>query len=185
MGDSCLSEPSPRRSHLSVFVSLRSQYSTKEEAASTYLRSIEVPPLDSSTPHLSALQMRPRFLQAYEALGLLSCQQENFHQSSLYYQHALDLLSNRSDLSPSELNIFHRVRFQQALSVIPMLVHTMEEWRQIRQRYLENLLKIYRELPLNALAQNSPRQILGCSSLGYYLIYQGHLSSPHTSTKLI
>jgi hypothetical protein len=124
-------------------------------------------------------QMKPNFPQAFEALALVSCQQEKYDQSYHYYETALQLLhSSEPNLSTGSLNLRSRIRFQQSLGIIPRLVSSIHEWNDIRQRYLKNLLSLINELSSNSLSGSNPKNAVGCSSIGYYLIYQGRNISP-------
>lgn len=116
--------------------------------------------------------MKPNFPQAFEALALVCCQLENYNESYHHYETALKLLDSQSDLSSSSLR--SRIRFQQSLGVIPKLVlSSTNEWNDIRERYLKNLLILVNEMAPNSLSGSNPKHTVGCSSIGYYLIYQG------------
>lgn len=117
--------------------------------------------------------MKPFFPQAYEALGLVSCQLEDFSQSFKDYETALELLSQKPTLSLVDRKLQNRIIFQQALGIIPKMVSSEDEWIEIRKKFLRNIIHLLHYFPLNALTDSKPVESLGCSSIGYYLIYQG------------
>jgi tetratricopeptide (TPR) repeat protein len=125
------------------------------------------------------LQTKSSFYQSRTEIAKQLCMQDKMHESYAHFELALADAAAAGDIS-----FFWQIYFVYVTST-PILFPTVEYVETFRSFYLHNLYEAMTLIPKNAILR--PEVNLGCSYVGYYLIYQGNniAFEQHTTILLV
>ena len=111
------------------------------------------------------LQHNAEFYHSRNEIAKYLCKQDKLNISYSHYEKAMLHAAAANDESS-----FWQIYFTYIISS-PMIFPTCEFLESFRSLYISNLYEALTLMPKNAVSR--PEVNLGCSCLGYYLIYQG------------
>ena len=111
------------------------------------------------------LNQYPNFYPSRKEIAIQLCKQDNMEKSYHEFETAMTHAAKANDL-----NYFWQIYFEY-VSATPMIFPTLSNMESFRNFYLYNLYEANLLTPPNSIMR--PQENMGCSYLGYYLIYQG------------
>ena len=141
---------------------------------------------------LMALQLNPELVVARANYASMLCSAGDVTASERQYDMAiasvqtkLATLSANSSAYHSELGLFWGFTLQKVFSALPIMYTDDTHVRVSRSKYIAGLQRLASHAPLDAFSRHHrPEEFMGCGSLGYYVIYQGHSDSDAYNRKL-
>ena len=116
----------------------------------------------------ATVQLDTNFTQAWSNLASIQCHKGNYTLSRQYYDTAINVSIARSDYSS-----IRSLLIEYYLGHVPIISPSETDVSRIRRLYADNIYSLLSVIPPLSLPTD-PEDALGCSSLGYYLIYHGY-----------
>ena len=116
----------------------------------------------------ATVRLDSNFTQAWSNLASIQCHKGNYTLSRQYYDTAINVSIARSDYSS-----IRSLLIEYYLGHVPIISPSETDVSHIRRLYADNVYSLLSLIPSLSLPTD-PEDALGCSSLGYYLIYHGY-----------
>lgn len=119
-----------------------------------------------------ALIIDPHLHQTRTDLATTLCTDGAMLQSQLQFEKALSSLIKKCPISSSCFSSYWLILFQKKLGIVPVIQEsTLQRNMKVRDDFIEATSNIIDFFPVDSIIH--PLTSIGCSSLGYYLLYQG------------
>lgn len=161
------------------------------EAVSLYSKAIAVDPVNSALYHnlgycyhslgdepmaiswwRKALDLNPDQRQTRCDLAMALCSEGLIAESQHNFDRALSSVANTCRTYDECDSLYWIILFQRSLGIVPVIQYgEQEDNLRTRLLFIQSALHVSREFPANSITD--PLSTVGCSSMGYYLLYQG------------
>lgn len=118
-----------------------------------------------------ALEIKPDMYQTRGDVATALCSKGWISESQLAYNEAMVSITKSCNINEKCFSYYWVLLFQKLFGTIPVIQkRTVEENLKVRQGFITSALNVSNIFPADSISD--PLLTIGCSSLGYYLLYQ-------------